>query len=200
MSDREGKLSRRLFLRRTAAFGAVADSRRAFHRCITETVEDLRKELGAPEDPELAARVGLAPETVFDAAPIGSVKSTITAATVWRWSDLWIAVAGRSTVRERFRQCGEVRICQLHVERAERLRQALTPPRANQRHDVVALRRHPGNRDLRRRRADLIGNRAQCIHQREILVEIFALEARAVAAEIFRIGAVLRPVTADKAA
>ncbi len=45
-------------------------------------------------------------------------------------------------------------------------------PRADQRHDVVALRRHPGDRDLRRRGADLGGNGAQPLRQRQIGVEV----------------------------
>jgi hypothetical protein len=42
-----------------------------------------------------------------------------------------------------------MRTCQLHVERAERLGQPFAPPRSDQRHDVVALLNHPGDRDLR---------------------------------------------------
>ena len=68
---------------------------------------------------------------------------------------------------------------QSHIERAERLGQAVAAPRADQRHDVAALRRHPGDRDLRHRRADIVGDRAQPLDQRKIGIEVAALEARA---------------------
>jgi hypothetical protein len=38
---------------------------------------------------------------------------------------VWIAVAGRCTRRECLGECRKMRICQLHIQRSERLRQAL---------------------------------------------------------------------------
>ena len=43
-----------------------------------------------------------------------------------------------------------MRIRQFHIERAERLGKAVAAACADQRHDVVALRRDPGDGDLRR--------------------------------------------------
>ena len=80
-----------------------------------------------------------------------------------------IAVAGGDTGRERRGQRRQMRLGQLHIDRAERFVEAVPPPRADQRHDVVALRRDPGDRDLRRRGADLAGDRAQLLDQRQIL-------------------------------
>jgi len=51
-------------------------------------------------------------------------------------------------------------------------------PCAKQWDDVVALRRHPGDRDLCRRRADLLRDRAQLLDQREVMVEVVTREAR----------------------
>ena len=48
---------------------------------------------------------------------------------------------------------------------------------ADQRYDVRALRCHPGNCDLRRRRADLVArNRAELFNQRQIGVDIAGLK------------------------
>ena len=68
---------------------------------------------------------------------------------------LRIASAHGGTGRKCLRQRGEMRRGQLHIARAERLGQPLAAPRADQRHDVGALGRDPGDRDLRRRGADL---------------------------------------------
>ena len=68
---------------------------------------------------------------------------------------------------------------QFDIERAERLGEPVAAARADQRHDVVALRRDPGDRDLRRRCAEFVGDCAQRFHQRQVGVEIAALEARA---------------------
>ena len=89
---------------------------------------------------------------------------------------------------------------QLHIERAERLREPIASPCADQWHDVVALCRHPGDCDLRRRRAEIGGNCTQRFNQRQVGVEIGALKARAYLAEILLAGFVFRPVPADQAA
>ena len=77
-----------------------------------------------------------------------------------------------------------MRIGQFDIERAEGLGKAVAAARADQRHDIVALRGDPGDRDLRRGRAEIVGDRAQRFHQRQIGVEIAGLEARAHRAEI----------------
>src|SRR5438477_7609345 len=97
---------------------------------------------------------------------------------------LRIARTGSSARWKRLRKRRQMRWGQFHLQRTERLGQAVTPPCADQRHDVATLRRHPGDRDLRRRSVDLAGDRAQPFDEREVVVEIIALEARTAAAEI----------------
>src|SRR5262249_32797082 len=72
--------------------------------------------------------------------------------------------------------------------------------RTNERHDVVALRRHPGNRSLCHADAPRSSNRAQGFDQREIGVDIRALETRAVSAEVVRASRALAPMAADEPA
>src|SRR5256885_15796863 len=45
----------------------------------------------------------------------------------------------------------EVLGVELHLERADVFLEVADPPRAGNRHDVLALREHPGKRQLRRR-------------------------------------------------
>ena len=65
---------------------------------------------------------------------------------------LRIALAGGNPDREDLGKLGQMRGRERHIERAECLGQPVLPPRADERHYVVALRRHPGNRNLCRRR------------------------------------------------
>src|SRR3981189_921139 len=87
-----------------------------------------------------------------------------------------IASAGCGARRERLGKIGEMGWRQCYIERAERFRQAVAASCADQRHDIASLRRHPGDGDLRRRYAEIVGNRAQRFHQRQVVVEIGALE------------------------
>ena len=52
------------------------------------------------------------------------------------------------------------------------------------RDDILALREHPGERELRGRAALLLRHRLDLPDQLEVLLEILALEARMVLAEI----------------
>ena len=90
-----------------------------------------------------------------------------------------VARAGGGARRKCVGERRQMRRRQFDVERAERLRQPVASARADQRHDVVALRGDPGDRDLRRRCTDFAGDGAQAFDQRQICVEIAALEARA---------------------
>ena len=69
-----------------------------------------------------------------------------------------IAFARRGIGRKRLCQFGQMPRRQLDVERAERFRQAIATPRADQWHDIVALRRDPSDRNLCWRRSDVVGN------------------------------------------
>src|SRR6202035_4242756 len=54
--------------------------------------------------------------------------------------------AGRKSLGKR----RQMRRRQLYIERTERLGEAVATPRADQRDDICALRRYPGDSDLRR--------------------------------------------------
>ncbi len=89
-----------------------------------------------------------------------------------------IARAGGDIRREGFCQRRKMSRRPMDLGRAERLGETVAGAGTDQRHDLLTLRRHPGDCDLRRRRADLGGDRAQLLHQRKIGVKIRALEAR----------------------
>ena len=102
-----------------------------------------------------------------------------------------VACAGGDVRRKRVSECREMCRGQVDGECAERLSQPIAPPRPDQRHDIIALRGDPGDRDLCRRRTDFTGDGAQGFDQRQICVEVAALEARTREAEILRRRAVL---------
>src|ERR1700756_1791992 len=92
-----------------------------------------------------------------------------------------IALAGGDAGRERFGQRGKMLWRKLYVERAERFCETIAVAGADQRDDVASLRRDPGDRDLRGRGADVLRDRAEFFHQRQVGVEIVARKARAAA-------------------
>jgi hypothetical protein len=61
------------------------------------------------------------------------------------------------------------------------------PSGSRNRRDVSAFRKQPGDRDLRRRRADVVGYRLDFVGDREIAFEIVAGEARAGGPEVIGI-------------
>ena len=65
-----------------------------------------------------------------------------------------------------------------NLQRPQILIEIFAPLRAGNGHDVLALREHPGQRELRRRAALLARNALDTFEQRQILVEILALETR----------------------
>ena len=72
---------------------------------------------------------------------------------------------------------------------------------ADQRDDVLAAREHPGDRHLGDARARVLGDAAQRLDQRQVALEVLALEARAERPEVaLPQVAVLRPVTRDQPA
>src|SRR5262249_59348217 len=73
-------------------------------------------------------------------------------------------------------------------------------PGADERHDVFALLRDPGDGDLRHRGPDGLGDGSQLFHQSKIRIEICALEARRVGAKVALPLARLRPMPADQPA
>ena len=79
----------------------------------------------------------------------------------------------------------QVFACKLDVECAQRFAQPVAASRTNHRYDVLALRRDPGNGDLRHRHALAGRDPLQRLDQREVLVDIVALKPRAVRAVIF---------------
>ena len=70
------------------------------------------------------------------------------------------------------------------VERRDVLLEVLHPLRARDRDDVVALRQHPRERELRRGAAFLPRDLLHERHEVEVLLEVLALEARVVAAVV----------------
>ena len=62
----------------------------------------------------------------------------------------------------------------------------------------VAAREHPGDRDLRDGRALRLGDLAQRLDEREVVLEVLAAEARAEAAEVVRRQRVARPSTSGR--
>ena len=68
-------------------------------------------------------------------------------------------------------------------------------------HDPLAAGEHPGDRDLRDRRALLLGDRAKRLDELEVALEVLAAEAGRVAAEVRGAGlAVAAPVAAEQPA
>ena len=70
------------------------------------------------------------------------------------------------------------------VQRAQRLAQAVPPAGADQRHDVLAAGEHPGDGRLGDGRAPALRDTPQRLHEPQVLLEVLALEAGAVAAEV----------------
>jgi hypothetical protein len=95
-----------------------------------------------------------------------------------------IARAGGGVLRDRTLDRREVPRTKRHISGAERLGELIAAARADQRHDVGALPGHPGDRRLRNADALGVGDAPQGFDQREVGIDIAALEARARRAEI----------------
>src|SRR4030095_2347654 len=78
----------------------------------------------------------------------------------------------------------QVRGGQADVVRRPVLLEVLAALRAGNRDDVLALREHPGQGELARRGALLARDRLDLRHEIEVLLEVFALEARLEAAVV----------------
>src|SRR3954470_17534418 len=103
--------------------------------------------------------------------------------------------------REGLCQHREMSWRQRDLGRTKCLAEAVAGAGADQRHDLLALRRHPGDRDLCRRCANLGGDGAQLLHQCEIGIEIRSLEARRHQPVVLAcLAGVLRPMAADEPA
>src|SRR4051794_7072653 len=105
-----------------------------------------------------------------------------------------IALAGGGILGHHALDGGEIVGAKDQIERAERFRQAVAAAGADQRHDVPPLRHHPGDRHLGDACLALLGHIAQRLDQREVAVDILALETRADGAEIAGAGGVLAPM------
>jgi hypothetical protein len=109
-----------------------------------------------------------------------------------------ISIASRSVCRQCAGKRGNIFRRKRHIESTKSLGKPITPACANQWDDVFALRRDPSNCDLCHGRSDLPGNRSQLFDQREIGLQILALEARAYAAEVLLAGTCRRPVATNQ--
>src|SRR5215211_922905 len=79
---------------------------------------------------------------------------------------------------------GEVGLLQPDVQRAERLGQPVAATGVDQRHDVLAAREYPSDGDLRDRDALLLADLVQGLDEVEVVLEVLALKARRVRAEV----------------
>src|SRR5205823_6441518 len=112
---------------------------------------------------------------------------------------LRVARARGRSGRDGLLDAREVVVHELDVQRTERLVEPLTRSRADQRDDVVAAAQHPGDGDLRDAHAPVLRDRPQRLHERQVVLEVLALEARGVRAEVAALAAALaRPVAADQ--
>src|SRR5205807_1630480 len=73
---------------------------------------------------------------------------------------------------------------ELHLERADVFLEVADPPRAGNRHDVLALREHPGKRQLRRRAVLLARQLPHLIDECQVAAEVLTLKARGAAAVV----------------
>lgn len=108
-----------------------------------------------------------------------------------------VTVARRGARRDRALDRRDVVGGQREIGGGERLGEPVAATRADHRHDVLALRHDPGDRDLRDARVPFLSDRAERFDQREVPVEVLALESRAVSAEIARLRAGLVEATAE---
>src|SRR3954449_6603621 len=95
-----------------------------------------------------------------------------------------LVVAAARGLRHRLVDPAQVLFGELDVARAGVLLEALGAARARDRDDVVALREHPGQRQLGGRAALLARDVLDDAHELEVALEVRALEARVVAAEV----------------
>src|SRR3954471_5303010 len=95
-----------------------------------------------------------------------------------------IAVSGGGARRCDLVDPAQVVGVQLYVDRTEVLLEVANPLRAGDRDDVIAAREQPCQRKLSRRAALLTRDLAHLVDEVEVLLEVLALEARVVAAEV----------------
>src|SRR5262249_5413796 len=87
---------------------------------------------------------------------------------------IWASTAGQITRagdrlgRHRLRDAREVGRREPHLERAERFAELIAAARADQRHDVLAARAHPGEGELRGRGVFLARDGAERAHERHV--------------------------------
>jgi hypothetical protein len=93
-----------------------------------------------------------------------------------------VTVACRGVLGDRALDGGEIRCVEPHVERANRVAQLLARARSDQRHIVVAALQHPRDRALRDAHPFGIRDATERLDQREVPLEVAALEAREVIA------------------
>ena len=97
-----------------------------------------------------------------------------------------IARAGDGSGRHRLLDAGEIAGREFEIERAERFLELVAAARADQRHDVVAARLHPGEGELRGGRALLSRDLAERLDQRDVLGKILGGKARLAGADFAR--------------
>src|SRR5260221_1492742 len=111
-----------------------------------------------------------------------------------------ITTTRRRVLGHRAFDCRDIPRVQRHADDAERLGEPVAAARADERHDVVALRGHPRNRYLSDADGHRFGDLPPGLHQRTVRVGVSVLEAPAIGAEITLRSGVLAPVAADQAA
>src|SRR3954469_23468047 len=92
-----------------------------------------------------------------------------------------VPVSGRRSLRGRVRDPAQLLGCQVDVRAPGVLLEIAALLRPGDGDDVLALREGPGERELRRRRALLLGDLLHALDETEVLVEVRSLEARVVA-------------------
>src|SRR5690349_18128273 len=117
-------------------------------------------------------------------SPSSSLPRTARLAVDRFHSALVVALARRGARRQNLIEALEVGVGQLHVHRADILVEILDVLGAGDRNDVIALREHPGESELRGGAALLLGHRFDLADELDVLLEILALEARVVLAEV----------------
>ena len=95
-----------------------------------------------------------------------------------------VALSGRRAARQRLVERVQVGLVKLDVGRRRVLLQVLPPLGARDRHDVVALGQEPRQGELARRDVSLGGDFLHPLDQREVLLEVLALESRRLAAPV----------------
>src|SRR5581483_9924499 len=99
---------------------------------------------------------------------------------------LGIALAGSGSGGKYFLDASQIINRQLHIQCADILLEILPPFGAGNGNDVIPLGQDPGERQLRRRAALLLSQLLNLGDEVEILLKVFSLEPRGVAAVVIR--------------